>query len=78
MTEEGVISDYDAVFGEAEPRPDTQAFVAFAPDVISDMQTETDVKTLEGKHQMTLQQMKEHVIGSVSFLTYLLSIYLGF
>ncbi len=41
-------------------------YVAFADDVVSDTQTETDVRQLEGKHKMTIQQMKEHILGSVS------------
>ena len=40
--------------------------MAFAEDVVSDTQTETDVRQLEGKHKMTLQQMKEKILGQVS------------
>ncbi len=43
-----------------------EVYVAFADDVVSDTQTETDVRQLEGKHKMTIQQMKEHILGSVS------------
>ena len=42
------------------------AFVAFPDDLISEAQTEADVKQLEGKHNMTLQLIKEKVLSSVS------------
>ena len=61
-----VIEDYDAVFGEQEAEEGGENYVTFNDDIVSDEQTETDVKQLEGKHNMTLQQMKEHVIGTVS------------
>ena len=69
--EPDVITDYDAAFGEVEPAAEDEEYVAFGEDVVSDAQTETDVRQLEGKHRMTLQQMKEAVIGSVSHAFYL-------
>lgn len=68
-------SDFDAVFGEEEPDvADGEMFVAFADDVVSDSQTETDVRNLEGKHRMTLQQMKEQILGGVSSGFYALKV----
>ena len=61
-----VYSDFDAAFGEEEPSPDGEQFVAFTDDVVSDQQTVTDVRQLEGKHKMSIQQMKEQILGSVS------------
>ena len=61
-----IIEDYDAVFGEEEPTDTGEAYVTFNEDVVSDQQTETDVRHLEGKHKMSVQQMKETVLGSVS------------
>ena len=59
------IPDFDATYGEDEPEP-KETLVAFTADVVSDQQTEADVKILEGKHKMTLQRMKEQVLGTVS------------
>lgn len=60
-----VVSDYDELFGEDEPDTNGEVYVNFAEDVVSDAQTETDVKNLEGKHKMTFQQMKEQILGQV-------------
>lgn len=60
----GVLDVYDAVYGEQEPTQG-ETLVSFAEEVVSDQQTESDIKQLEGKHNMSLQQMKEQVIGSV-------------
>ena len=49
--------------GEQEP------CVAFSSDVVSDQQTDSDMKQLETKHKMSLQQMKEQIVGSVRPLT---------
>ena len=62
----GVLDDYDTVYGEEEPLEVGETFVNFAEDAVSDQQTETDIKQLEGKHNMPLQQIKEQVLGSVS------------
>ena len=45
--------------------------VAFGEDVVSDTQTENDVRDLEGKHNIPVQTMKEQVMGSVSSMTIL-------
>ena len=60
-------SDFDAMFGEEEPDVNGENFVAFADDIVSESQTETDVRNLEGKHKMTLQEMKEQILGCVGF-----------
>ncbi|KAI0239141.1 hypothetical protein LSAT2_010110 [Lamellibrachia satsuma] len=53
--------------GEMEEDDDdvVEPYVAFGSDVVSDQQTESDMKQLENKHKMSLQQMKEQIIGSV-------------
>lgn len=61
-----VIEDYDVAFGEPEPETTGENLVAFAEDVISDTQTEHDVRHLEGKHNIPVQAMKEQVIGSTN------------
>ncbi|XP_013386604.1 uncharacterized protein LOC106156055 isoform X2 [Lingula anatina] len=59
-------SDFDAIFGEEEPDDvDGEVYVAFNEEVVSEQQTETDVRKLEGKHNMTLQQMKEMVLSTL-------------
>jgi hypothetical protein len=63
--------DFDMMFGEAEPEDTGRVYVAFE-DEASDERTYTDMKTLEGKHQMTYQEMKEHVLGSVSLVFHIL------
>ena len=61
-----MIEDYDYVFGEVEPTPPAQKLVEFNEDRVSEAQTEKDVEHLEGKHKMSVQFMKEQVLGSVS------------
>ncbi|KAL8598265.1 hypothetical protein ACOMHN_035215 [Nucella lapillus] len=55
-------ADFDAMFGEDEPEPTGQTYVTFEDDHVSDEQTETDVRNMEGRFKMTLQQMKEHIL----------------
>ncbi|KAK2187817.1 hypothetical protein NP493_153g02003 [Ridgeia piscesae] len=50
---------------DAEGEEAGEQYVAFSSDVISDQQTESDMKQLENKHKMSLQQMKEQILGSV-------------
>ncbi|XP_076463584.1 LOW QUALITY PROTEIN: uncharacterized protein LOC143295827 [Babylonia areolata] len=57
-------ADFDAMFGEEEPEPTGQAYVTFEDDHVSDEQTETDVRNMEGRFKMTVQQMKEHILCS--------------
>ena len=57
---------FDLTFGEPEPEPTGENMVAFGEDVVSDTQTENDVRDLEGKHNIPVQTMKEQVMGSVS------------
>ena len=59
--------DFDLMFGEDEPEPDGNVYVAFEEDTgASEAQTETDLKNLEGRLRMTFQQMKEQTLGTVS------------
>ena len=60
--------DFDMMFGEDEPEPDGNVYVTFEDEGTSEAQTETDVKNLEGRLKMTFQQLKEHILGSVSRL----------
>ncbi|XP_052766652.1 uncharacterized protein LOC128207645 isoform X4 [Mya arenaria] len=55
--------DFDMMFGEDEPEPDGNVYVAFDDEGASEAQTETDVKNLEGRLKMTFQQLKEHTLG---------------
>ncbi|XP_074646346.1 uncharacterized protein LOC141902488 [Tubulanus polymorphus] len=56
--------DFDFLFGEDELDND-QAYVSFGEDAAAnEEQTEEAMKNLEGKHQMTYQQMKEEALGS--------------
>ncbi|XP_064623262.1 uncharacterized protein LOC135485317 isoform X4 [Lineus longissimus] len=55
--------DFDMMFGEAEPEDTGRVYVAFE-DEASEERTYSDMKTLEGKHKMTYQEMKESVLGS--------------
>ncbi|XP_025105265.1 regulator of G-protein signaling 22-like isoform X4 [Pomacea canaliculata] len=57
------LPDFDAMFGEEEPEPNGQTYVTFEDDHISDEQTETDVRNMEGRLKMTIQQMKEQVFS---------------
>lgn len=43
-----------------------QKFVSYNEDKASEQQTESDIKNLEGKINMSLQQMKERIFSSVS------------
>ncbi len=64
-----VYDDFDIVYGETEPQSDGgQPYLTFGQDAVSDQQTETDMRNLEGKHQMLLQEIKEQTLGSVSLV----------
>ncbi|ESO83511.1 hypothetical protein LOTGIDRAFT_236545 [Lottia gigantea] len=54
---------FDALLRET-PVPTGEPFVTFEDDLVSEAQTETDVRNLEGRLKMTFQQMKEQVIGT--------------
>ncbi|XP_069117351.1 regulator of G-protein signaling 22-like isoform X11 [Argopecten irradians] len=56
--------DFDFLFGEAEPDTQGQVYVTFEDEHVSDEQTENDVKNLEGRLKMSLQQLKEQALGS--------------
>nr|KAG5695957.1 hypothetical protein BaRGS_017538 [Batillaria attramentaria] len=56
--------DFDAMFGEDEPEPTGQAYVTFEDDHVSEEQTETDMRNMEGRLKMTIQQMKEQVLSA--------------
>ena len=45
---------------------DEQKFVSYNEDKASEQQTESDMKNLEGKINMSLQQMKERIFSTVS------------
>ncbi|XP_067682061.1 regulator of G-protein signaling 22-like isoform X1 [Haliotis asinina] len=59
------VNDFDALFGEAEPEPTGERYVVFE-DSSDDDNTETDVRNMEGRLRMSLQQMKEQVLGTLS------------
>ena len=54
--------------------PDNElgAVVAFDEDDLDEGQTEADVKNITSKHQMTIEELKREVLGSVRniFLNY--------
>lgn len=52
---------------------DPQKFISFNDDKASEQQTESDMKNLEGKVNMSLQQMKEKIFSSVSAGFYILT-----
>ncbi|XP_012937168.1 uncharacterized protein LOC101859632 [Aplysia californica] len=58
------LHDFEALFGEAEPELGGQAFVQFDEEGISEEQTETDMRNMEGRLKMTVQQVKEKILGS--------------
>ncbi|XP_046379372.2 uncharacterized protein LOC124151105 isoform X11 [Haliotis rufescens] len=59
------LNDFDALFGEVEPEPTGERYVVFE-DSSDDDNTETDVRNMEGRLRMSLQQMKEQVLGTLS------------
>lgn len=58
--------DYDYMLGEEEPEADGPVYVRFEDEAVSEEQTDTDVKNLESRLKITLQEMKEQVLGMVS------------
>ncbi|KAK3576327.1 hypothetical protein CHS0354_039734 [Potamilus streckersoni] len=56
--------DFDYMLGEEEPEPNGQVYVTFDDEGVSEEQTETDVKNLEGRLKMSFQQLKEQLLGS--------------
>ncbi|KAK6183535.1 hypothetical protein SNE40_011001 [Patella caerulea] len=55
---------FDALLRE-EPAPTGDPYVTFNDDdAVSEAQTETDVRNMEGRLKMTIQQMKEQVIAT--------------
>lgn len=62
-------SRFDVLFGMADlaETADTSCpYLQFHDGGNSDANTDTDVRNMEGRLQMTLQEVKEHVFGSVS------------
>lgn len=53
------ISDLDAIFGGP-------TFIQFDKERFSEEQTETDLRNMEGRLKMSIQQVKETILGSVS------------
>jgi 5-hydroxyisourate hydrolase-like protein (transthyretin family) len=60
-----MFGDFDFLFGEDEPDPDGRVYVSFQDEHASEEQTETDVKNMEGRLKMSLQELKEQVLGKV-------------
>lgn len=60
-----MFGDFDFLFGEDEPDPDGKVYVSFQDEHTSEEQTETDVKNMEGRLKMSLQELKEQVLGKV-------------
>ncbi|XP_056020781.1 uncharacterized protein LOC125650178 isoform X17 [Ostrea edulis] len=58
-----MFGDFDFLFGEDEPDPDGKVYVSFQDEHTSEEQTETDVKNMEGRLKMSLQELKEQVLG---------------
>ncbi|XP_061163908.1 regulator of G-protein signaling 22-like isoform X6 [Saccostrea echinata] len=58
-----MFGDFDFLFGEDEPDPDGRVYVSFQEEHASEEQTENDVKNMEGRLKMSLQQLKEQVLG---------------
>ena len=58
--------DFEFLFGGEEPDHDGQVYIRFPDEGASEEQTETDVKNMEGRLKMSLQQLKEQVLGTVS------------
>ncbi|XP_021361721.1 uncharacterized protein LOC110455726 isoform X3 [Mizuhopecten yessoensis] len=56
--------DFDLLFGEEEPDTHGQVYVTFQDEHVSEEQTENDVKNLEGRLKMSIQQLKEQALGS--------------
>ena len=63
-----VLYDLDALIREDDPMPDGPNYVTFEDDGMSEKQAETDVQNVAGRLKMSVQQMKELVLGSVSHL----------
>ena len=63
-----LFGDFDFLFGEEEPEPNGQVYVTFEDEGGSEEQTETDVKNLEGRTRMSLQQLKEQILGTVCYI----------
>ena len=59
--------DFEFLFGGEEPDHDGQVYIRFPDEGASEEQTETDVKNMEGRLKMSLQQLKEQVLGTVSW-----------
>lgn len=75
-----MFGDFDFLFGEDEPDPDGRVYVSFQDERVSEEQTETDVKNMEGRLKMSLQQLKEQVLGKVrtdSVVLYCIAVFCG-
>ncbi|CAL1527617.1 unnamed protein product [Lymnaea stagnalis] len=59
------IQHFEAFFGEVEPENDGQTYVQFEEEEgVSEEQTEVDMRNLEGRLKMSVQQVKEKILGS--------------
>ncbi|KAK3093892.1 hypothetical protein FSP39_021520 [Pinctada imbricata] len=56
--------DFEFLFGGEEPDADGHVYIRFPDEGLSEEQTETDVKNMEGRLKMSLQQLKEQVLGT--------------
>ena len=61
-------SRFDVLFGMPTlvENDDTYTYLQFHDGGNSDVNTDMDVRNMEGRLQMTLQEVKEHILGSVS------------
>ena len=51
---------------EEDEAPENEPVVEFDDDELDEAQTEAEVKSITSKHQMSLQELKQEILGSVS------------
>ena len=51
---------------EEDEAPENEPVVEFDDDELDEAQTEAEVKGITSKHQMSLQELKQEILGSVS------------
>ncbi|XP_055879604.1 uncharacterized protein LOC106067347 isoform X3 [Biomphalaria glabrata] len=57
---------FENFFGEIEPETDGHSYVQFDEEGVTEEQTEVDMRNMEGRLKMSIQQMKERILGSHS------------
>ncbi|KAH9492920.1 hypothetical protein Btru_032617 [Bulinus truncatus] len=60
------LQHFEEFFGEVEPDNDGHSYVQFEEEGVTEEQTEIDMRSMEGRLKMSVQQMKEHILGSHS------------